>query len=199
MLVMLTNAGGLLTVAAPFVYHMRQAKKPAAFHEYLMALNFQVLHAQFQLDRRDGEVRCCAHVPVAGSNFSLEAFRKLLYSIPVVVDVNHRQTVSVLRTGKLPPAPKPPAFFTRLLEELAQRAGSVENLRKIVEEHEANAKKCVRERKQEICNNLDNPDLIHPDPAAGRGCSDGAADDGTTGDTRSPGKPNAPEGENHSD
>ncbi len=166
MLVMLTNAGGLLTIAAPFVYHMRQAKKPAAFHEYLMGLNFKVLHAQFQLDRRDGEVRCCAHVPVAGSNFSIEAFRKLLYSIPMVVDVNHRQTASVLRTGKLPPAPKPPEFFTRLLEELMQRAGSLENLRKIVEEHEASAKKSVRKRKEEICNTLPEdptiPDVTQP-------------------------------------
>lgn len=154
LLVMLTNGGSLLTVAAPFVYHMRQAKKAAAFHEHLMALNFQSLYAQFQLDRRDGEVRCCAHVPVIGSNFSIEAFRRLLFSIPALVDVNHRQAVAVLRTGKLPPAPKPPEFFTRLLEELTHRAGSVENLRKIVEEHEASATKSVRKRKEEISNHL---------------------------------------------
>jgi hypothetical protein len=154
LIVMLTNGGSLLTVAAPYVYHMRQAKKAAAFHEHLMALNFQSRYAQFQLDRRDGEVRCCAHVPVVGSNFSIEAFRRLVFSIPSLVDVNHRQAVSVLRTGKLPPAPKPPEFFTRLLEELTHRAGSVENLRKIVEEHEASATKSVRKRKEEICNHL---------------------------------------------
>ena len=159
MIVMLTNGGSLLTVAAPFVYHMRQAKKPAAFHEYLMALNYQGIHVQFQLDRRDGEIRCCAHVPVAGSNVSIDAFQKLLYSIPMVVDTNHRQTASVLRTGRLPPAPKLPEFFTRLLEELTHRAGSVENLRKIVEEHESSATKAVRNRKEEICNKL-------PDDAA---------------------------------
>jgi len=154
MIVMLTNGGSLLTVAAPFVYHMRQAKKAAVFHEYLMALNFQSLYVQFQLDRRDGEVRCCAHVPVIGSNFSIEAFRRLLFSIPALVDMNHRQAASVLRTGKLPPAPKPPEFIARLLEELTHRAGSVENLRKIVEEHEASATKSVRRRKEEICNDL---------------------------------------------
>lgn len=154
LIVMLTNGGSLLTVAAPFVYHMRQAKKAAAFHEHLMALNFQSLYAQFQLDRRDGEVRCCTHMPVIGSNFSLEAFRRLLFSIPALVDVNHRQAVSVLRTGKLPPTPKPPEFFNRQLEELTHRAGSVENLRKIVEEHEASATTSVRKRKEEICNDL---------------------------------------------
>lgn len=167
MLVMLTAGGSLLTVVAPFVYHMRQAKKPAAFHEYLVALNYQILYAQFQLDRRDGEVRCCAHVPVAGSNFSIEAFRKLLFSIPVLVDTNHRQTASVLRTGKLPPAPKLPEFFTRLMEELMHRAGSLENLRKIVEEHEASAKKSVRKRKEEICNELpENPAASDAAPPA---------------------------------
>jgi hypothetical protein len=168
MIVMLTTGGSLLTVAAPFCYHMRQAKKPAAFHEYLMALNYQLIHAQFQLDRRDGEIRCCAHVPVAGSNLSLDAFQKLLYSIPMLVDVNHRQTRSVLRTGRLPPAPKPPEFFTRLLEELAHRAGSVENLRKIVEEHKDSATKAVRKRKNEICNKL-------PEDAAATGPAPQAA------------------------
>jgi hypothetical protein len=72
----------------------------------------------------------------------------------MLVDVNHRQTRSVLRTGRLPPAPKPPEFFTRLLEELAHRAGSVENLRKIVEEHKDSATQAVRKRKNEICNKL---------------------------------------------
>jgi len=154
MIVMLTNGGSLLTVAAPFVYHMRQAKKPAAFHEYLLALNYQVLHAQFQLDRCDGEIRCCAHIPLAGSNVSIDAFQQMLFSIPIVVDTNHRQTASVLRTGRLPPAPKRPDFFTRIFEELTHRAGSVENLRKIVEEHEASTTKAVRKRKEEICNKL---------------------------------------------
>ena len=199
LMVMLTNSGGLLTIAAPFVYHMQQARKAAAFHEHLMALNFQSPYAQFQLDRRDGEVRCCAHVPVIGSNFSIEAFRSLLYSIPALVDVNHRQTAAVLRTGRLPPAPKPPEFFTRLLEELTQRAGSVENLRKIVEEHKTSATKAVRKRKEEICNTLPDgeaasevgvPVVAAPDdpepPARGAGDSSASPppkDEEPTGDS----------------
>jgi hypothetical protein len=154
LMVMLTNSGGLLTIVAPFVYHMQQAKKRAAFHEHLMGLNYQSPLAQFQVDRGDGEVRCCANVPVIGSNISIAAFRNLLYSIPALVDVNHRQTALVLRTGKLPPAPKPPEYFTRLLTELTQRAGSVENLRKIVEEHKDSSTKAVRKRKNEIGNEL---------------------------------------------
>jgi hypothetical protein len=198
MLVMLTNAGGLLTVAAPFVYHMRQAKKPAALHEHLMALNYRTLHAQFQVDRSDGEVRCCAHVPVEGSNLSLGAFRKLLYSIPTVVDVNHRQTAAVLRTGRLPPAPKPPEFYVRLMEELAQRVGSIENLRKIVEDHEANAKKSVRERRQEICNSLESSEPAALEPNQGTGTNTASPGDGTTDRSDPTGTPNAPDGESHS-
>lgn len=162
LMVMLTNSGGLLTIVAPFVYHMQQAKKAVAFYEHLMSLNYQSPLAQFQVDRVDGEVRCCANVPVNGSNFSIEAFRNLLHSIPALVDVNHRQTASVLRTGKLPPAPKPPEYFTRLLMELTQRAGSVENLRKIVEEHRDSSTKAVRKRKNEIGNEL-------PDDAVPKG------------------------------
>jgi len=168
MVVMLTSGGSLLTVAAPFAYHMRQAQKPAAFHEYLLGLNYQILPVQFQLDRSDGEIRCSAHVPLGGSNFSIVAFQKLLYSIPMLLDANHRQTAAVLRTGRLPPAPKPPEFFTRLLQELAHRAGSVENLRKIVEEHETAATKAVRKRKEEICNQL-------PDDTAATGSMPAAA------------------------
>ena len=55
----------------------------------------------------------------------------------------------------------------RLLQELAHRAGSVDNLRKIVEEHETSATKAVRKRKEEICNKLpDDVAAISPTPAA---------------------------------
>ena len=48
-----------------------------------------------------------------------------------------------------------------------QRAGSVENLRKIVEEHEASAKNSARKREEEICNTLpDNPTIPDITPPA---------------------------------
>jgi hypothetical protein len=136
LLITLNDEGSLLTVMAPYVYHLDQAKRPAAFYEYLIELNYRIKVAHFQVDRRDGEVACVASVPVDNSNLSIDAFQKLLYSVPLVVDCHHKQTRAVLKTGKLPPVPKIPQLDPGLADLLTRVGGSLAKLREIVDAHE---------------------------------------------------------------
>jgi hypothetical protein len=139
LLITLSDEGSLLTVMAPFVYHLDQAKRPAAFYEYLVELNYRIKVAHFQVDRRDGEVACVASVPVDNSNLSIDAFQKLLYSVPLVVDCHHKQTKAVLKTGKLPPVPKVPRLDPGFADLLMRVGGSLAKLREIVDAHERQA------------------------------------------------------------
>jgi len=136
LLITLNDEGSLLTVMAPYVYHLDQAKRPAAFYEYLIELNYRIKVAHFQVDRRDGEVACVASAPVDNSNLSIDAFQKLLYSVPMVVDCHHKQTRAVLKTGKLPPVPKIPQLDPGLADLLTRVGGSLAKLREIVDAHE---------------------------------------------------------------
>ena len=83
-----------------------------------------------------GEVACVASVPVDNSNLSIDAFQKLLYSVPLVVDCHHKQTRAVLKTGKLPPVPKIPQLDPGLADLLTRVGGSLAKLREIVDAHE---------------------------------------------------------------
>jgi hypothetical protein len=139
LLITLSDEGSLLTVMAPFVYHLDQAKRPAVFYEYLIELNYRIKVAHFQVDRRDGEVACVASVPVDNSNLSIDAFQKLLYSVPLVVDCHHKQTKAVLKTGKLPPVPKIPRLDPGFADLLMRVGGSLAKLREIVDAHERQA------------------------------------------------------------
>ena len=139
LLITLSDEGSLLTVMAPYVYHLDQAKRPAAFYEYLVELNYRIKVAHFQVDRRDGEVACVASVPVDNSNLSIDAFQKLLYSVPLVVDFHHKQTKAVLKTGKLPPVPKVPRLDPGFADLLMRVGGSLAKLRQIVDAHERQA------------------------------------------------------------
>jgi hypothetical protein len=139
LLISLSDEGSLLTVMAPFVYHLDQAKRPAAFYEYLIELNYRIKVAHFQVDRRDGEVACVASVPVDNSNLSIDSFQKLLYSVPLVVDCHHKQTKAVLKTGKLPPVPKIPRLDPGFADLLMRVGGSLAKLREIVDAHERQA------------------------------------------------------------
>ena len=135
LIINLHENGQLLTVSAPYVYHAADARNRGVFCEYLIDLNFRVKVAQFQMDRRDGEVSCQVCLPVANSNVGFEDFQKLLYVIPFVVEFHHRQTRAVMKRGKLPPVPKVPQLDLMIVDVL-QRAGSLANLRKIVDAHE---------------------------------------------------------------
>jgi len=139
LLITLSDEGSLLTVMAPYVYHLDQAKRPAAFYEYLVELNYRIKVAHFQVDRRDGEVACVASVPVDNSNLSIDAFQKLLYSVPLAVDFHHKQTKAVLKTGKLPPVPKVPRLDPGFADLLMRVGGSLAKLREIVDAHERQA------------------------------------------------------------
>ena len=138
LLVRLSNNGELLTLSAPYVYLLGDAKHRGAFCEYLLDLNFRIKVAQFQVDRRDGEVACVASVPVEKSNLSFEAFQRLLYVIPFVVDFHHEETRAVMKKGKLPPVPKVPQIDL-MIADVLQRVGSVAKLREIVDAHERRA------------------------------------------------------------
>lgn len=139
LLVMLSDGGSLLSVLALYVYHLDQAKRPAAMYKYLIELNYRIKLAHFQVDRRDGEVACMASVPVDNSNLSLDAFRKLLYSVPLVVDVHHKQARVVMKTGKLPPVPKIPRLDPGYADLLMRAGGLLATLRETMDAHEQRA------------------------------------------------------------
>lgn len=166
-LVLLSDNGSLLTVWAPYVYMLEQAKRPAAFYEYLVELNYRIKVAHFQVDRRDGEVACVASVPVEGSNLSIDAFRKLLYSVPLVVDFHHKEAKAVMKTGKLPPVPKIPRLDPGVAELLERVGGSLARLREIVDAHERQAEGNERQ--------------------AGATETSGGTSGGTAGDQKAPG------------
>jgi len=140
LIVTLGSRGRLLTLSAPYVYLLHEAKKRAMFCEYLIDLNYRIKVAQFRIDRRDGEVACQVSIPVEGSNISFEAFRHLLYVIPFVLDHHHAETIAVMKKGKLPPVPKTPQVDLMLVDILQRVGGSVTKLHEIVNAHEQRLK-----------------------------------------------------------
>jgi hypothetical protein len=175
----LSNNGELLTLTAPYVYHLSDARKRGVFCEYLIDLNYRIKIAQFQMDRRDGEVACEACVPVGGSNVSFDSFQKLLYVIPFAVDFHHEDTMAVMKKGKLPPVPKVPQVDL-LLVDVLQRAGSVAKLREIVDAHETRAHEPERRSRKGTDDGLLNPlpPARNPTGSPVRNPTPGSADPG---------------------
>lgn len=155
-IVSLSHGGEVLTLTAPYVYHLSDARKRGVFCEYLIDLNYRIKIAQFQMDRRDGEVACEVCVPVKGSNVSFDSFQRLLYVIPFVVEFHHEDTIAVMKKGKLPPVPKVPQVDL-LLVDVLQRAGSVAKLREIVDAHEERTRGSDKRSRKGTDDGLLNP------------------------------------------
>ena len=175
LIVTLGSRGRLLTLSAPYVYLLHEAKKRAVFCEYLIDLNYRIKVAQFRIDRRDGEVACQVSIPVDGSNISFEAFRHLLYVIPFVLDHHHAETIGVMKKGKLPPVPKAPQVDLMLVDILQRVGGSVTKLHEIVNAHEQRLKGPENQPSKKHA--VD--DLLNPLPPA----IDSPGDDSTPGGT----------------
>jgi hypothetical protein len=90
-----------LKVVAESVYSISHAKDLGALCECLLWINHCMAFARFSLDRASGTFKCIADVPVKGSNLSLQAFTNILLSVPMMIDMNHRQIEAVIRTGVL--------------------------------------------------------------------------------------------------
>lgn len=129
LVVSLQKQGRILSVQAPFVYDACNVADPAAFYECLLDINYAVEGCHFEVDRRDGEVRCATSIPIQDSNLSLEAFKKVLYAIPMAVDHFDSRIRKCLRktAKKSQPNPSAPA------RETAPLAEAVNRLTKVVE------------------------------------------------------------------
>jgi hypothetical protein len=80
------NEGDFLTLIAPFLYRAGEATDRTALYECLLDINYTIQGTHFEVDRRDGEVRCATSVPIKDSNLSISAFEKLVYAVPAIVD-----------------------------------------------------------------------------------------------------------------
>lgn len=121
--------GKILSVQAPFLYDATNVADPAAFYECLLDINYAIEGCHFELDRRDGEVRCATSVPIQDSNLSLEAFKKVLFAIPAAVDYFDARIRKCLQK----PAEKSQPRTTPPSRETAPLAEAVNRLTKVVE------------------------------------------------------------------
>jgi len=121
--------GEILSVQAPFLYDANEAADPKALYECLLDINYAVDGFHFEVDRRDGEVRGACSIPIRDSNLSFDAFRKLLFAIPVAVDHFDARIRKCLRK----PATKAKPRTIATEQHAAPLAESVSRLIKVVE------------------------------------------------------------------
>lgn len=128
------NEGEFLTLVAPFLYRAGDAADRAALYECLLDINYTIQGTHFEVDRRDGEIRCATSIPIRDSNLSIAAFEKLLYAIPAIVDhYDARIRKCLLGTSggsQAPgsPTPAPHAGTAALLEATRRLAKVLELL-----------------------------------------------------------------------
>jgi hypothetical protein len=121
--------GEILSVQAPFLYDASNVADPAALYGCLLDINYAVEGFHFEVDQRDGEVRCATSIPIQDSNLSLEAFKKVLFAIPTAVDDFDSRIRKCLRKPANKPRPSRPAPS----RETAPLAEAVNRLTKVVE------------------------------------------------------------------
>jgi len=121
--------GRILSVQAPFLYDATNVADPAALYECLLDINYAIDACHFEVDRRDGEVRCATSIPIQDSNLSLEAFKKVLFAIPAAVDHFDARIRKCLRKPAKKTLPRPQAPS----RETAPLAEAVNRLTKVVE------------------------------------------------------------------
>lgn len=121
--------GEILSVLAPFLYDASNVANPAALYGCLLDINYAVEGFHFEVDQRDGEVRCGTSIPIQDSNLSLEAFKKVLLAIPAAVDHFDSRIRKCLRKPAKNPRPSRPSPS----RETAPLAEAVNRLTKVVE------------------------------------------------------------------
>jgi len=121
--------GKILSVYAPYLYDASGLEDPAEFYGCLLDVNYATEGCHFEVDRRDGEVLCTTSVPIQNSNLSLEAFKKVLFTIPVAVDHFDARIRKCLVKPANKSQPSPPAAA----REMAPLTEAVNRLTKAVE------------------------------------------------------------------
>jgi hypothetical protein len=132
----LINGGEGLILLAPLLYDASATVAPSQLYKCLLNINYTIRGTHFEVDQRDGEVRCSTFVPIKDSNLSLAAVQKLLYTIPTTVDQFDTRIRKCLRaTGGgaqaalvSPPPPRSQPDSAAIVDSVCRLAKVVERL-----------------------------------------------------------------------
>lgn len=136
LIVAIRDGGEGLILLAPFLYDASALADPSELYKCLLNINYTIQGTHFEVDQRDGEVRCSTFVPIKDSNLSLAAVEKLLYAIPKMVDEFDGRIRKCLRAGAAGGSSRSPRIAappTRSQPEAAVLADTVCRLAKVVE------------------------------------------------------------------
>jgi len=137
LVVRVLEGGEFLTVFSPNAWNIDGCVYQAAVLEALVAIQMKYKLLRFDYDMNDGEIRPNVELPLEDSALTSRQFHRLMQSVLHGIDRFDRVIRRALATGEvsfddLDDEQRPPASPDARLEDLAERAGGIDELEKLL-------------------------------------------------------------------